>query len=527
MALNMELRLSAPGMTSLHKAGLAGLYMTLKAFDGQGKKIKGLQWQLMPDRVILQWTDAMPNSAFSELVKEAFLTDKEGFFRFPGLESEQTPSIEQRHLLNNALLNSFLQFGPHRKTGNKKVLSYQVDDKLVWIKEFAPVSKYRHQEAAKDFIGGNGFKKLVELAGWLYPGGAQRHVAHSGSTLADPPEKALCLLFAPVGCIYFSISSMIKGRKTRGAVLVPAISNLDEYMQIRQIVASQGVLELTASGASDALLRFISLLKGNAVANNFSSLSGNSMECRLITFGVVDWNENQKSRTMTRNIIVGEIKGLNNYFYANAIFRNRWQMVKAKEDKKGNIVEPERYFVSARTAREIIAENIAAGKPWFVDFAKYFSDKEIRKQLLYERKELNEMVQKAEYENERERLFVGACHDAWRRQLGKLGDRARREKADFTSLANRASEKLRMSVSRCRNAKDLRETVVDFWARSGPIKALQENWHDILPLFDEKNWRLAKDLALLALASYHSESQEEEAALSAVQINEAEDKKHE
>lgn len=230
---------------------------------------------------------------------------------------------------------------------------------------------------------------------------------------------------------------------------------------------------------------------------------------------------------MTRSIVAGEIKGLNNYFYANAIFKNRWQMVKAKEDKKGNVVEPERYFVSARTAREIIAENIAAGKPWFADFAKYFSDKEIRKQLLYERKELNEMVQKAEYENERERLFVGACHDAWRRRLGKLGERARREKGDFTSLANRESERLRMSVSRCRNAKDLRETVVDFWARSGPIKALQENWHDILPLFDEKNWRLAKDLALLALASYQSESQEEEAALSAVQINEPEDKKHE
>jgi len=88
---------------------------------------------------------------------------------------------------------------------------------------------------------------------------------------------------------------------------------------------------------------------------------------------------------------------------------------------------------------------------------------------------------------------------------------------------NREAEKLRMSFARCRNAKDLRETVVDFWARSGPIKTLQESWHDILPLFDENSWRIAKDLALLALASYKPENRDEEEALNTIQVNETEE----
>jgi CRISPR-associated protein Cas8a1/Csx13 len=134
------------------------------------------------------------------------------------------------------------------------------------------------------------------------------------------------------------------------------------------------------------------------------------------------------------------------------------------------------------------------------------------------------MVCKASYEHEMERLFIAACHEAWRRQLGKLGERARRENILFSTIVGRESEKLRMSFSRCRNARDLRETVVDFWARSGSVKTLKESWSEILPMFDEHNWRTAKDLALLALASYKPANSEEEAALDTIQNSETEEK---
>jgi len=55
MAINMELKLFGPGMTSLHKAGLAGLFMTLRSFEERNRKIDGLSWELLPDKVRLCW----------------------------------------------------------------------------------------------------------------------------------------------------------------------------------------------------------------------------------------------------------------------------------------------------------------------------------------------------------------------------------------------------------------------------------------------------------------------------------------
>ena len=126
------------------------------------------------------------------------------------------------------------------------------------------------------------------------------------------------------------------------------------------------------------------------------------------------------------------------------------------------------------------------------------------------------MVEEAEFDNERERLFIKVCHESWRRRLGKLGERAARENANFSSLARKEAERLRTSLTRCKNAETLRETVVDFWSRGGANELLQgDGLITLLPLFNERSWRKSKDLALLALVSYQPQSTEEARALTA------------
>lgn len=516
--MKMTLKLNAPGMTSLHKAGLAGLYMTLQAFDGAGVKIKGLDWQLEPTSVVLSWQDEVMTDAFSALINKSFWRDDEGFVRLAGLESQKPPTTEQKYYLYTALLNSFLQFGPHRPTGTKRNLSYEVDNRLFWIKEFAPITKFRHQEAVKDFIDTKGhFKKSVEAGGWLYPGGGQRHVAHNETKLSEPIETALALMFAPIGVIYYMLRSHAKGRKARLAMLVPEIQDLESYAEIREAFAAQGVLDLTASSASDAALKMITSIEANRASNQFAELMGGSFVCRMITFGIVSWNEKQKSRTYVRSVVSGQLSGLENYRRANAIFKNRWQRIQAKHDRRGNQTEPERYFVTTYSAREFIADNIAQGNTWYHDLATYMSSKESCEQLLYERKELNEMVEKASYDDENERTFISVCHESWRRRLGKLGQRASKENTSFSSLVKKEAEKLRTSLVRSKNADTLRETVVDFWARGGANESLQgDGLIKLLPLFNEKNWRKTRDLALLALISYKPQTPEEAEVLSTV-----------
>lgn len=508
---DMILKLNGPGMTSLHKVGLAGLYMTLKAFDESKTRIDGLNWILHPDRIALEWKSENRKKALGQLIKKSFENDNEGFFRLPGLERGQPFTVEQKHIYYTALLNTFLQFGPHRPTGTKRTLRYEVDDKVCLINGFAPITKYRHQQAAEVFLDKDGkFVSDVEVAGWLYPGAGQRHVVHASSKFTEQPEHALCLLYAPVGCVFFQVASKTAGRKARAALLIPEVWDLGEYAVLREYIARSGALALTASGASDAALRFISTMRTAAVGSEFARMSGRNITCRVITFGIVSWNKKQKSRTMTRTVVPATLKGIDNYALADAIFANRWQRVAEKRNRRGEVTEPEHHFIKTSSARELIAENIARGAAWFDGFSQYMANKETRKQLVYEREELNKMVTEATFDDARERTFIAACHEAWRRRLGKLGERSRRENTSFSALVNREQEKLRVALSRCKNAATLRETVVDFWSRAGSIKELHDHWQNVLALLDENNWRKGKDLALLALASYKPVTKDEE-----------------
>src|SRR5574338_454984 len=246
----MTLRLSAPGMTALHKAGLAGLYMTLRALEEKDQAIEGLTWRLEPQRVILLWTDKTPKAAFAELIKRSFRVDDKGFIRFSGLERERKMNFAQRHSLYNALLNSFLQYGKHREKSTKTTLTYDVgDDKIYWLKDFEPIKQFIHRKVAEDndvaknWIDNDGlFRDEVEIIGWLYPGGSVRHVdslSQKATTLREPFGLALLLLFAPIGVIYYSLNSRIKGRKTRTALLLPEIKDLEIYAGVRQLIAAQ------------------------------------------------------------------------------------------------------------------------------------------------------------------------------------------------------------------------------------------------------------------------------------------------
>lgn len=526
--LEMTLKLAAAGMTSLHKAGLAGLYMTLRVFDETGQKVEGLEWQLGNKQVTLRWEPETIKTSFEQLIAKSFWLDDEGFIRLAGLEPMTTPTHGERHYLYTGLLNSFLQYGKHREKASERPLRYEVDDKVYWIKDFEPITKFRHQEVVTRhiFINKKGeLNKHIEIPSWMYPGGGQRHAAHGDTIFTEPVESALALLYASVGVIYYMLKSRVKGRKARLAMLIPEVEGLNSYADMRRAIATQGVLEMTASGASDAALRLLINVEANRTSNEFSELGGSSFMCRVVTFGIVNWSEQQKSRTYTRSVVSGNLPGLENYRIAAALFKNRWQLIKEKRDRKGNVTEPERYFVTTYSAREFIADNIAQGKAWYNDLATYMNVKEAREQLLYERKEMHGMIEHAVFDDEIEHTFIRVCHESWRRRLGKLGERARRESTSFKALVRKDAEKLRTALARSKNADTLRETVVDFWARGGTNPHLQgDGLLKLLPLFDEKNWRKSRDLALLALISYQPQSPEEEEALVAVaNIGEGED----
>jgi len=52
----------------------------------------------------------------------------------------------------------------------------------------------------------------------------------------------------------------------------------------------------------------------------------------------------------------------------------------------------------------------------------------------------------------------------------------------------------------------VRAALASLWSLAGPNQELRDSWQQIVPLLRPKHWQTARDLALVALASYRSAS---------------------
>ena len=81
----IELSLSDPGMTMLHRAGVAGLYMTLKALEKSYSTLKSrqgnFQWILKDTIISLDWK-GNDYEALDWLLKKSFQISSDGI-HFP------------------------------------------------------------------------------------------------------------------------------------------------------------------------------------------------------------------------------------------------------------------------------------------------------------------------------------------------------------------------------------------------------------------------------------------------------------
>lgn len=493
MSQTLRLRLNEPGLSSLHRAGLAGLWMTLDALaeDAKEGKIDWPDWIEFPPKldthgIELNW-EGTPLHLLEWLLKEAFGKDEEGMIDFAGLRTA-SPNLEARAVTHQSLLGTFLQHGKTRKTiKGQYTHAFQVDEVTVLL-NYAKIESYSHQNAAKDFCEKDGWAKSVKLAGWLAPGGVVRHKAFSADTaLEEPPQRALLLLFAPVGCFYFNLRSTLHAQKARFAIVIPEIDNLEIYAQVRRQLCAATLLDLIACGTGDAALTLI--LKAREHIRELEC-----KQCKVITLGTVPWSTQQKTRTATLSVDLSSQDKLQVYDTIRRSLRNRVVSSKFKKGAEGN------GFIVTSVAREHFADNLAQGRKWYSDFATLMRNKETYGFLKFEREGLNNVVNNINLEAS-EKVIVEACHEALRYRYGWIKTRVKPGES-LTARFEREYERLRVGLARCKSASALRKELTDFWSRAGQIKVLQENWSAVLPMLDDKNWSRARDLALLALASY-------------------------
>lgn len=500
----IEIRLGGPGMTSLHRAGLAGLYMTLEALN-KDKEVKerlsnaGGSWTLLDDGVTIK-LDGNPKKFFQFLAKESFKTQN-GLVWFPAF-GEPSRILGATAALNECILGTLLQHGLTRKAdpANKPGGSFvEIIDDKEFPDSYHRITHYQHQD---EIISSPSASYAVK--GVLFPGGSVKHWAFKNTSLVEPVERYLSLIYAIVGVFYFIIRSIGERKSAHYALVMPEISNLRDYALVRREYARKSKRELTVSGAGEAALRVITTLSAEKPMVELKATA-----CRVISFGKRPWNKQQKVRTEVFNVETDKLKDIRVYKRCLQLFP---PMLRGADTAS--------WYWDYPQVPELVARNVLAGHAWWKGFADYISDQSIgnhvlgtSKNALYpgERKGLAKILESSEASfSNAERIFVEACHEAWRRKLGMLGQRAKDEGASFEHLFEREFIKTRVSFSKCKNAQSLRETITAFWAQSGgSIPSLQSGWKDVLVLID-RDWRAARDLALLSLASYTGQDDSKE-----------------
>lgn len=489
--MQITLDLATPNLTGLHRAGMAGLWMTLQQLDREipkGDRPGQFNWQLAPRQIALSW-EGNDFEVLDWLLKESFQTTaEEGFISLRGLNSQTLPP-QQKWVLHKGMLRTFLQHTSTYKSVGKVSRVFTVDDVEIPI-TYKSLASYAHQDFAKKLCDKKGrvLRKPISVAGWLNPGAVVRHNAFSSSTsFEENPLDALLLLFAPIACYYFLLRSKLRDKRAQYALVIPEIINLEDFASIRQHREwrKTGYKDFYATGLGDAGLRF---LTHESVAETARRYRIN--RCQVVTFGTVSWSSQQMTRTEL-HLVEASDRACENYRILRQIpfLENQ-----AKPGAKGG-------FIAVSFARELIAENLAKSCEWYEGFSTQVNSRELFQQLTYDRKGLYDMVKKANWDSESKKLFVEACHQAIGNTYGRAAGRAGEAKKEPNF--DRINVKIRSKLGRCKNAASFRAFITDFWSRAGKVSLVQENWVELMELITEdKNWKLGRDLFLLALASY-------------------------
>ena len=148
------------------------------------------------------------------------------------------------------------------------------------------------------------------------------------------------------------------------------------------------------------------------------------------------------------------------------------------------------------------------------------SKQPIRNKVLFERKGLNEMVNKIPWQDRGESTVIRAVHEAIRRRYGKI---ASENVGKSGAMKNRMSgeyDRWRLAFSGAKTAEQFRKSICDLFSRAGVTPVLQSEWEGLLPMLDTANWQQTRDLALLGLASYSGKGSDDIAKMHEQQTDE-------
>ncbi len=520
---SLTMNLFTPGMTILHRAGLGGLVGSLRFIECaaargeiEGSALPGDPWhQSRPPWTITEQTVVLHfgpevNAAadyFCRLFAIAF-SIRDGLVYTPGQYPTLPPSLSIRAALQDGLLLTFYDHGPQsRGLGGRTPISFEIDGATITI-DYPRMEWYKHQrEGAR--LAAASLCTPQPLSRSFHPGAVERHAKYSGATsITNVASLLVPLLFAPVGCFALRMGGRrvkVQGKrvfKAGGAIIMPDFTDLLQAPSIIAAFTPHEVRETRVLSLGDAALGAELRLRA---ANLFSSPAMTGV--RAVWCCAADWNS--KMQPVNRMFWIDQLAlsdhQLNRYARAVASLGSR---ILTNEEGESHWVDS--------VVRPLVADNLALGRPWYQDFTRLMATNDargrpIRDQLRFEQGGLHTMISDPNALTEPERVLVCSMHQAIRNNLGRIRQETDGDRPLSQATKNRWKrfrERLRLALVGAKTSDQCRNAICTLFASAGVLKELKDGWQVVVPMLRDSRWMFARDLALLAFASYARQEEE-------------------
>ncbi|GIW99940.1 MAG: type I-MYXAN CRISPR-associated Cas8a1/Cmx1 [Pirellulaceae bacterium] len=549
-------RLHDPGMGLLERAGLAALYMSLRAAEEQGVKdnLAPLMWKdedLQPDSVTIR-SDGTDREALTKLFEWAWQVS-DGVLFLPAVQRD--PKLAANAFLrvptHNGILNTFLQHRTCRLSTDFVRRTENITDDQPIPVAYLRLSFLKPLNDLKFLVNSDGtLKDHARLASWVSPGFTNRYPTEaSTSNWQDKPwqgrsRQAILRMLAPISCFYQRLPSQRMRTKSSNdpdaagkkkpkwsenwVFIAPDCQNLADFDETRpDIQLTHDFIDVAS--ISDATLRF---------AAEYWHRRSEIIACQAVPMGTVAYYPNQRVRKAVFFFEPNDTLILRRYQLVHQYLGNRYvasQPHDPDEDEPSDSDQSNEWKNAGRidvpSGRGRIVDNLASGNAWYLELFKplhWDLDRlELQRKCIREREDRNISIQRLWFEilqakrqkgalmalsrekemwdSDAERIFLQVMHDMLGTLMWKEA-RAAERRGGSRGLSKRIEdlkEKIRRDLEICQTRDLLREKLSKWLAKGGSHEVVRQNRDKVWQLMNDRHgWQKARDLALLSLITY-------------------------
>jgi CRISPR-associated protein Cas8a1/Csx13 len=551
----VEWSLFDEGMGLLERAGLAGLYLSLRAAeewaeenDEDAVRLKEvLLWKLSDTNVALFW-EGDEVHVFTRLLEWSWQI-RDGVYYMPGVHRgrDMREHFDRRIHTHSGLLGTFLKCGGKLndpKVDEFKNFPVQIDDSpsSFFVMRYRPFLAGERIRQGKLLIGASkgkgkricpmkdqqGNYRDITLPGWLHPGSAKRF-GPKDQEWTGKTKDALLLLFAPIACFFMKLPNEKNKKMMRAnwVYIVPEIHSLrliDETHPKIQVDLQRRLDTIQTAGLGDAGLRVAAAYSGRVAQRRLKT-----SHYYITKMGVTDYYSSSPTVTteIRKNVFTIKPSELSIQRYSKVFhfLPNEYKRRTAKKDQDSEEIEIKgTHWLKQPSSRGRITENLVNNKAWYMDLIhpvqyQYDSLENQRKRqeesisierlwfqnLRYEWRGLMNLIDETVmWEREEERDFVRIMHNSLRKMLDKeIKGLGRGGSRNIYDRWEDRTEMIRRKLIRAKTLNLTRNFFVELYAEAGGSKTLSQSkekvWYFITHPYE---WQKARDLGFLALVTF-------------------------